>query len=112
MVYRLIFFIFLFKGVFAQAAFLPATEDIPLMNGIILTETSDFSFDTPAGQILTLEGESDRNAVDIQTFYRETLTAMGWVQKATDFYVRGSDTLQLSFSQKNKVRFDILLSNN
>lgn len=112
MFYRLILFIFLFSSVFVQAAFLPSTEDIPLMDGIILAESSDFSFDTPAGQILTFEGETDKNTSEIQVFYQETLTAMGWIENKTDFYVRGSDKFQISFPQKNKVRFDILLNNN
>lgn len=112
MFFRLVLFIFLFQSVFVQAAFLPATEDIPLMDGIILTESSDFSFDTPAGQILTFEGKTEKDSSEIRSFYDETLVSLGWKKKEQDLYMRGNDTLQISFSQKNKLRFDILLSNN
>lgn len=109
---RIVLLLFLFCGLSVSAAFLPATEDVPLMDGIVLTETSDFLFDTPAGQILTLSAKTQKEIQEIRTFYHDTLLSLGWQKKSSDFYVRGSDTFQLTFPNKNEVRFDILLSNN
>ena len=105
------FFIILFICPISFSAFLPATEDIPLMDGIILTENEDFSFDTPAGQILTLEGTLKISPSSVRIFYDETLQSLGWEKQESDSYVRGQDTLQLSFPAQDKIRFDILLSN-
>lgn len=111
MFWRLILFFLFFNTGFVSAGFLPMTEDIPLMDGIVLKETGYFSFDTPAGQILTFEGETKEEKQVVRDFYDKTLTALGWYQKKTDFYVRGNDTMTLSFPKKNKVRFDVLFSN-
>lgn len=109
---RIVFLLLFFCYFSASASFLPATEDIPLMDGITLTESSDFLFDTPSGQILTLFATTQKEVQDIRIFYHETLLSLGWHKKSTDFYVRDNDTFQLTFPQKNEVRFDILLSNN
>jgi hypothetical protein len=97
-------------SVCGQAEFLPATDDIPLMEGIALSETSDFSFDTPAGQILSFDGTTEQTADRIRKFYDETLTALGWQEIRSDFYQRGKDTFQLSFPKEKNVRFDIMLN--
>ena len=95
----------------ALAAFLPATDDIPLMEGIELSDTTDFSFDTPAGQILIFDGTTQNQAADIRRFYDKTLAALGWQKKDTDTYHRGADdVLQLSFPEKGRVRFDVMLN--
>jgi len=93
-----------------RADFLPTTDDIPLMPGITLSETSDFSFDTPAGQILGFDGTTNKTADSIRAFYHETLTSLGWQKVRTDFYQRGTDTFQLSFPKEKAVRFDIMLN--
>ena len=95
----------------AHADFIPATDDIPLMSGITLPEANDFSFDTPAGQILIFEGETQKSADAVRAFYAESLTALGWSWQKKDFYTRGKDTFGLSFPAPNRVRFDIMLNN-
>ena len=109
-VFFLICFAFLFS-LSARAAFIPATDDIPLMDGITLPETNDFSFDTPAGQILIFEGETKQSPNAIRAFYAESLIALGWSWQQKDLYVRGKDTFGLSFPAPNRVRFDIMLNN-
>lgn len=110
MIGRFIGAFILFHIGIANGAFLPQTNDIPLMDGIILTETEHFSFDTPAGQILTFEGNMKNDISFVRTFYDKTLASLGWQKNKTDFYVRGNDTLELSFIGENKIRFEILLS--
>ncbi len=97
----------------SKADFLPGTDDIPLMDGIELTESSDFSFDTPAGQILTLSGETAQSPEDVRSFYGKTLTALGWVRKGKDAYTRDGDSIQLTIRRiggKTHVLFDVTLT--
>lgn len=93
-----------------NAAFLPQTDDIPLMDGLILKSADDVAFDTPAGQILVFEASTKLSPDAIRSFYAQNLTAMGWTWKKKDTYTRGSDTLVLSFPTPHIVRFDITLS--
>jgi len=97
-------------SVWGQAEFLPATDDIPLMDGIVLSETTDFSFDTPAGQILTFDGTTRIEPAEVRLFYDKTLAALGWQKSKTDLYRRGADTFQLSFPQNGRIHFDIMLN--
>ena len=97
------------NGVMAE--FLPQTEDVPLMDGIKVQDSEFFSFDSPSGQILTIDGKTDIKPVDIRAFYTETLPSMGWKKTAPDTYMRGTDSLMISFPNQGKVHFDMTLSN-
>ena len=92
------------------ADFLPGTDDIPLMEGLTLPEINDFSFDTPAGQILTFDADTSLSKEQVLSFYQKTLIAMGWQQSETGQFVRGNDTLILSFPGAGRVHFDITLA--
>jgi len=100
----------LFIGFCAHADFLPGTDDIPLMDGLTLPDADDFSFDTPAGQILIFEAETSQSPTAVRSFYDSTLTALGWTREKQDFYRRDKDTIHLSFPSQGSVRFDITLS--
>jgi len=104
-------FLCLFGITVARADFLPQTDDIPLMEGLILKETDDVAFDTPAGQILVFEAQTKASPDAVRSFYAQSLTALGWSWKKKDTYVRGADTLEMSFPQAGIVRFDITLAN-
>ena len=105
----LFLFLFMFFSQGIQSAFLPSTDDIPLMDGIALTDTDDFSFDTPAGHILTLIGETKIPHKDVLSFYQKTLTSLGWYADKQTFK-RDNDTLNISFPTPDTVRFDITLT--
>ena len=92
------------------ADFLPGTDDIPLMDGLSLPDINDFSFDTPAGQILTFDANTSFSKKQVLSFYQKTLTAMGWQQSKSGYFTRGNDTLILSFPQAGSVHFDITLA--
>ena len=98
-------------GITVLADFLPQTDDIPLMEGLILKQTDDVAFDTPAGQILVFETTTKNSPESIRSFYAQSLSSLGWTRKKKDSYTRGADTLTLSFPAPNMVRFDITLSN-
>lgn len=104
------FLICIFCASFSWADFLPQTDDIPLMEGLTLKQTDDVAFDTPAGQILVFEATTKSSPDSVRSFYAKTLTALGWTWKKKDTYVRGADTLELSFPTAGTIRFDITLS--
>ena len=93
-----------------MADFLPGTEDIPLMPGMQLSETDDFSFDSPMGQVLTVTATTDQTAKEIYQFYDSALISLGWERRSAGAYVRGRDSLKLTFPAAGKVQFDITLS--
>ena len=106
----LILMILVLGGLPAHADFLTGTEDIPLMNGIVLEPADDFDFDSPAGQILILEGKTKLSPEDVRSFYDKTLRAMGWKKVRSGGYVRGGDDFKLSFPAPGQVRFDMTLN--
>ena len=106
---KIIFFLFVLCVDPVLADFFPNTEDIPVMEGIMLTEVTDFEFDTPVGQILTFNAETDNSPQQIRTFYRETLNALGWISEKEDTYVRDSDRFSIYFPKPKQVRFEMTL---
>lgn len=95
-------------------SFLPETEDIPLMAGIELAAAEDISFDTPAGQILTIHGTGKTlRADEVFSFYDAVLPALGWRRTGSGRFARGEDTFRLKATQGAaalSVRFDIFLT--
>ena len=105
------FVLCLLFGTAVWADFLPQTDDIPLMDGLNLKTTDDVAFDTPAGQILVFEASTKVSPDSVRSFYAKTLTSLGWSWKKKNTYVRGTDTLEISFPAPGSVRFDITLAN-
>lgn len=105
---------FFFFSVQAADAFLPGTEDIPLMPGLIIDITDNMDFDTPAGQIITLEGTAKKlNASDIYTFYQSALPTMGWKEVQKGYFKREKDSLRLTVLSTQKpirIQFEISLT--
>ena len=99
---------------FARADFF-ADTDIPIMDHIIINETDTFSFDTPAGQIISVSCKTPSTKEEVENFYRETLSALGWNEQSYMTYTRDQDkllikifptqqgtNLQLQLTYKNK----------
>ncbi len=81
---------------FAQNAYLPGTEDVPLMAGLTVDKTDNLDFDTPAGQIAVMEVTSRSLAAEqVFDYYRKTLPSLGWVEQQTGVFMRDNDTLTL-----------------
>lgn len=106
---KIVFLLFALYTGSVWADFFPNTEDIPVMEGIKLTETTDFEFDTPMGQILTFEAETDYSQQQIRSFYQETLKSLGWNLEKEDTYVRGGDRFSIYFPSSGYVRFEMTL---
>ena len=103
----------LFWAVSLQAAFLNGT-DVPLMDDFVINENDSFSFDTPAGQIMTVIATGSSSKKEILSFYKESLNALGWQQKTTTKYVRDQDELVLNITPQKKstqIKIQLTLAN-
>ncbi|MBO7244340.1 MAG: hypothetical protein J6V53_03550 [Alphaproteobacteria bacterium] len=108
-----VFFFFLPIIAFAET-FLANTSDIPVMNGLQINSAEEMDFDTPTGQLLVLEGVSNKKCGDeILKFYQTTLPQLGWKETEQGIFNRQNDSLTITIlknNQPSKVRFDISLT--
>lgn len=106
--------IFITVSVLASQLFLTKTSDVPLMEGLKVSATNQMDFDTPSGQVLSLEGMSKtKTGDDILKFYESILPQMGWVLKEKGVFERQNDSLNiviLKNKKPSKIRFDIFLT--
>ena len=110
---KIFLLLFLLLSFSVRAAFVSGT-DIPLMDGLAIDENEGFSFDTPAGQIVTVLGRTTATKKEIETFYQDSLTALGWRQISSTKYRRDQDELVLQISpavNKIEVRLQLTFSN-
>lgn len=95
--------------------FMPGTQDIPLMNSLLVDTTDDMNFDTPAGQVITFEAKSSKETSrTILNYYRNTLPALGWKETTPNHYLREKDSLIFTVMQAQKpavIRVEITLMN-
>lgn len=107
--------LFLTVTVYASDAFLTKTSDVPLMDGLTVRSTNQMDFDTPMGQVLSLEAVSkNKTGDDVIKFYESVLPQMGWRIKEKGSFSRQSDTLNiviLKNKKPSKIKFDIFLTN-
>lgn len=83
-------------GALAKAAFVPGTEDVPLMPG--LAAASDpVVFDKPEGRIVTATAHGKVTRAVVRGFYAKTLPALGWRQEQ-GAWRREGETLKLELS--------------
>lgn len=102
-------------AVMAQEAFMPGTQDIPLMEGLRVDVSDDMNFDTPEGQVITFDAQSKhKTGTQIIDYYRDTLPRMGWTETETNHFVREKDFITLTVIRVRKpgvVRFEIMTTN-
>ncbi|MBQ8251216.1 MAG: hypothetical protein IJY92_04815 [Alphaproteobacteria bacterium] len=107
--------LFLTATGYATDSFLTKTSDVPLMDGLIVRSTNQMDFDTPTGQVLSLEAISkNKTGDDVIKFYESVLPQMGWKIEEKGSFSRQSDTLNiviLKNKKPSKMRFDIFLTN-
>ncbi|MBQ3117274.1 MAG: hypothetical protein IJC11_02995 [Alphaproteobacteria bacterium] len=107
---------FCVKTVCATEKFLPETEDIPLMDGLIVQSPADLNFDTPEGQIIIVETISTNLTKEqVYCYYAKTLPEIGWKQITDKQYIREKDTILIKTIQEKqplKIHFEITVMNN
>lgn len=113
----LILFIITFSSVAESSHFITGFEDIPLMNGLQQTETDDFSFGNEEAHYIEAQLVSIKNKsfADIKSFYKETLTQLGWKKtketKKQLSFTRENDTLEISKTSHSPLKISIILKN-
>ena len=82
------------------ATFLSALEDIPLPKGMSETVNS-VEFHSPYGRIVESTARGIATELDVQSFYSQSMPALGWQQINTQTlaFRRGEETLYLDFSR-------------
>jgi len=68
--------------------------DVPLMPATSLDTMRSVSFDTATGRVLVLFIKMPAQDNDVQSFYNETLQALGWQRDGVDF-IKGAEMLKL-----------------
>ena len=107
--------LFFSVAVYAQSDFVPGTEDLPLMEKMVIDENETISFDTPAGQILNVTAKTPVSSQKVLSFYANTLPALGWQKKSGNSYKRDRDeiVIQTQSSQTGtSVLFQVTTPNN
>ena len=82
-------------------SFLPGTEDIPLMNGLIQVEETA-SFDSPEERMVLIGAQTNKTRAEILKFYKQTLINLGWQAKKEGAFERGSDSLFIEITPNGK----------
>jgi hypothetical protein len=81
----------------AGTAYVPGTEDVPLMPGLTAQGDGPLIFDKPQGRIVeaTATGAVKREAV--LAFYRSSLPELGWSRSGEHDFDRSGERLSLDF---------------
>lgn len=82
-------------GAFARAEFVPGTDDVPLMPGLVAADP--VVFDKPEGRIVTVTARGKVTRAVVRGFYDKTLPALGWHREG-DGWRREGETLKLEFA--------------
>ena len=104
--------VLLLNGIVLAQDFLPATEDVPLMDGLYQVEETA-TFDTPSEKMTIISALTHKTPQQIKSYYRQVLTNLGWTARKDTDYIRGSDTLTLEITQgsKTSIQFTLVQKN-
>ncbi len=89
--------------------FLPGTEDIPLMKGLKNVEETA-SFDNPSERMVLIGAETRLSEKEVLSFYRKSLSNLGWREIRSNYFERGTDSLSIEIApskQGNQVQFKL-----
>lgn len=106
-------FTLLFSMPLLAQGFLPATDDIPLMQGLYSVEETA-SFDNPSEKMVLITAQTDKTVKEVESFYRQSLINLGWSVLDGNNYFRGLDILKMEFSSNSvpvTVQFTLIQKN-
>ena len=69
-------------------------SDVPLIDSVTVDAQLSFAFDSPSGRILVLHLLTQAADEDIQSSYRDTLAALGWINRDGRYH-KGDELLEL-----------------
>jgi hypothetical protein len=84
-----------------KGRFFEALYDVPVMPGLEELPDQAMLFDKPDGRIASVVAASKTlEEADIKSFYKETLSQMGWKKDGQNQYVRGLDRLSMEIVKR------------
>ncbi len=85
----------------AGSAYVPGTEDVPLMQGLAPSGGPAILFDKPQGRIVraTVKGAVSRR--DVEAFYATSLPQLGWKPAGPQRFEREGERLSLDYRGKD-----------
>jgi len=81
----------------AAGAFVPGTEDVPLMPGLTPLQEGGLVFDKPEGRIVQASAEGAVTRQAVRKFYRASLASLGWMPEGADQWGREGERLKVDF---------------
>jgi hypothetical protein len=81
----------------AATAYVPGTEDVPLMPGLAANADSALVFDKPQGRIVEASATGHVSRADVLAFYRSSLPELGWTAAGAKDFDRSGERLSLGF---------------
>lgn len=98
---RLLFALILIAAPLAAHAdgFVPGTEDLPLMPGLVSVAGSAVVFDKPEGRIVESSAHGTLSRYAVTRFYAQTLPQLGWrsIAGMPASWTRAGERLRLDF---------------
>ena len=88
-----------------SVAFIPGTEDIPLMPALVPLEDGTMRFDTPTGRVVESLAQSragqSLSPQSLSDFYNQILPGLGWKTDGTGF-TRSGERLEIKIWPKSE----------
>ena len=78
--------------------FVPGFEDLPLMGGLTPVAGPGHIFDTPSGRLIESHAHGTHTRVQVEAFYDESLTPLGWRPVGKGRYRREKEMLLINTS--------------
>jgi hypothetical protein len=81
-------------------AFVPGTEDVPLMPGLTPVAGSSVVFDKPEGRIVEAQASGKVTRPAVRAFYDASLPRLGWSAAGGDAWRREGEVLRLDYREE------------
>ena len=85
-------------GPSAAQNFVPGFEDLPLIPGLTPLAGSGHIFDTPSGRLIESHAHGSLTRIQVEVFYSESLTPLGWRPAGKGRYQREQEILKIDTS--------------
>ncbi len=87
-----------------ESAYVPGTEDVPLMPGLAADDAASLVFDKPQGRIVEAAARGPVTRHAVMAFYEESLPQLGWHRTGTETqksFERDGERLSLDFDGRD-----------
>ena len=84
-------------------AFVPGTEDVPLMPGLAPVAGSSVVFDKPEGRIGEAQAAGKVTRAATRAFYDASLPRLGWTALGADAWRREGEVLRLDYREERGI---------